>query len=208
MPPSRRGPVVRAARRGAAGRAGGTGGQHDRNGDPPPGGGGRIARGHAVTGPESIRPPVVVASDRRAPGEIALGDSVTIEDGPGLHQHLNSREAGEGHPVGGAIHPGTTVALGLGIDAAIQAADGKRLRIGTLRYCSFTMERRVQVDRPLRATGRVVELGAHHVECTAEVRQDGELVCAARVGLCRTEDGRAAPLSAHYRLGAAGDGGG
>jgi hypothetical protein len=149
---------------------------------------------------ERIGRPQIVGSQRRAPERIALGDSVTIEDGPELHQHLGQRVPGQSHGVGTAIHPGTTVALGLAIDAAILAADGKTLRISQLRYCLFSMERRVSTERPLRATGVVAELGARHVECTAEVSQDGVLVCKARIGLCRVVDGRAVPLSDYYVL--------
>jgi hypothetical protein len=149
---------------------------------------------------ETIRLPRIVASTRRAPEKIALGDTVTIEDGPDLHQLLSTKVPGQGHGIGTAIHPGTTVALGLGIDAAILALDGKKLGISMLRYCSFTMEKRVQINAPLRAIGRVVELGANHVECTAEVWQDEHVVCKARVGLCRVQEGHTVPLSKYYLL--------
>jgi hypothetical protein len=149
---------------------------------------------------ERIRLPSIVTSARRDPQKIALGDTVTIEDGPQLHQHLSTKVAGQDHGIGTAIHPGTTVALGLGIDAAILALNGKALGISMLRYCSFTMETRVKVDQPLRATGRVVALGAHHVECTAEVWQEGHVVCKARVGLCRTENARAVSLARYYLI--------
>jgi hypothetical protein len=140
----------------------------------------------------------VLTSRRRDPERIALGDTVTIEDGPQLHQHLMQRVPDQSFGIGTAIHPGTTVALGLGIDAAILAVNGKKLGISMLRYCSFTMERRVSTQRPLRAVGRVVELGARHVECAAEVWQDDQIVCKARVGLCQVSDGRAAPLVRYY----------
>jgi hypothetical protein len=68
-----------------------------------------------------------------APGAIALGDTVTIEDGPALHRHLSARVPGRDHGIGTAIHPGTTAALGLGIDTAIPAAPGHRARCLTSR---------------------------------------------------------------------------
>jgi hypothetical protein len=147
---------------------------------------------------EDIRLPTVTASRRRDPERIALGDTVTIEDGPQLHQHLSEKVSGQSFGIGTAIHPGTTVALGLGIDAAILAVNGKKLGVSMLRYCSFTMERRVSIDRPLRATGRVAELGARHVECVSEVWQDDHVVCKARIGLCQVRDGQATPLSRYY----------
>jgi hypothetical protein len=153
---------------------------------------------------EAIRLPAVTDSRRRDPERVALGDTVTIEDGPQLHQHLSEKVPGQTFGIGTAIHPGTTVALGLGIDAAILAVNGKKLGISMLRYCSFTMERRVSIDRPLRATGRVAELGARHVECVAEVWQDDHVVCKARVGLCQVRDGRATPLARYYLTDAAG----
>jgi hypothetical protein len=153
-----------------------------------------------MTTVEDIRRPVIVASQRRAPEKIALGDTVTIEDGPELLIHLASKVPEQSHGVGIAMHPGTTVPLGLGIDAAIEAADGRRLGLNVLRYCSFSMERRITRDLPFRAIGRVAELGARHVECTAEVWQGDHVVCKLRVGLCQPRDGQAAPLSKYYLL--------
>ena len=145
-----------------------------------------------------IRQPRVLASARRDPQRIALGDTVTIEDGPQLHQHLATNVPGQTFWVGGAIHPGTTVALGLGIDAVTHATNGRHNGVSMLRYCSFTMESPVARDRPLRATGRVVELGARHVECAAEVWQDDRMVCRARMGFCKVRDGKALPLNRYY----------
>lgn len=155
---------------------------------------------------ERIRRPQIVESQRRDPEKIALGDTVTIEDGPELHQHLASKVPGQTNGVGTAIHPGTTVALGLAIDAAILSLNGKQLGISMLRYCTFSMEKRVSTERSMRATARVAELGARHVECVSEVFQDGHLMCRARIGLCRARDGKAAPLSSYYLLDDTGDG--
>ena len=154
---------------------------------------------------ERIRRPQIVESQRRDPEKVALGDTVTIADGPELHQHLSTKVPGQTNGVGTAIHPGTTVALGLAIDAAILSLNGKQLGISMLRYCSFSMEKRVSMERPMRATGRVVELGARHVECVSEVFQDGHLMCRARIGLCRARDGKAVPLSRYYLLDDASD---
>lgn len=124
---------------------------------------------------------------------------MTLEDGPELHRHLSERVPGQSHGVGAAIHPGTTVPLGLAIDAATLAVNGKALGISILRYCSFSLEHRASTTEPLLATGRVVGLGARHVECVAEVWQHEHLICKARVGLC-VRDGRAVPLSRYYVL--------
>jgi hypothetical protein len=154
---------------------------------------------------EAIRRPQIVASRRYAPDRVALGDTVTLVDGPALHQHLSEPVPGRDHAIGRAIHPGTTVPLGLAIDAAIQAVNGKVLRIGTLRYCSVSLESRVSKTRPLQATARVVALGARHVECVSEVREDERLICRARIGLCQVKDGRAASLAPYYALDCAAD---
>lgn len=149
---------------------------------------------------EQIRAPRIVESKRRDPDKIALGDTVTLEDGPQLHQHLSEKVPGQTNGVGTAIHPGTTVALGLGIDAVTMAINGKKNGVSMLRYCSFTMEKRVSTQLPLRAVGRAVEFGARHVECVAEVFQEGHLVCRARMGMCKVRDGKAIPLSSYYLL--------
>ena len=60
------------------------------------------------------------------------------------------------------------------------------------------MERAISTDRPLQATARVVELGAHHLECVVEVREDEHLICEARIGLCQVREGRAAALGHFY----------
>ena len=145
-----------------------------------------------------VRRPRVIAERRRVTDRIALGDTATLEDGPALLQHLRERAPGQTFALGTAIHPLTTVPLGLAIDAAILAANGRTLSISHLRYCSFSMERAISTDRPLRATARVAELGAHHLECVVEVREDEHLICEARIGLCQVREGRAAPLGHFY----------
>ncbi len=145
-----------------------------------------------------VRRPRVISEQRRVADRIALGDTATLEDGPALLQHLRERAPGQTFALGTAIHPLTTVPLGLAIDAAILAANGRVLSISHLRYCSFSMERVISTDRPLRATARVVELGTHHLECVVEVREDEHLICQTRIGLCQVRDGRAAPLGHLY----------
>ena len=145
-----------------------------------------------------VRRPRVISEQRRVADRIALGDTATLEDGPALLQHLRERAPGQTFALGTAIHPLTTVPLGLAIDAAILAANGRVLSISHLRYCSFSMERIISTDRPLRATARVAELGAHHLECVVEVREDEHLICQTRIGLCQVRDGRAAPLGHLY----------
>ncbi len=147
-----------------------------------------------------VRRPRVVAERRRVADRIALGDTATLEDGPALLRHLREQAPGQTFALGTAIHPLTTVPLGLAIDAAIVAANGRVLSISHLRYCSFSMERGIATDppRPLRAMARVAELGAHHLECVVEVREDEHLICEARIGLCQVREGRAAPLGQFY----------
>ena len=145
-----------------------------------------------------VRRPRVIAEQRRVADRIALGDTATLEDGPALLQHLRERAPGQTFALGTAIHPLTTIPLGLAIDAAILAANGRTLSISHLRYCSFSMERIISTDRPLRATARVAELGAHHLECVVEVREDEHLICQACIGLCQVREGRAAPLGHFY----------
>ncbi len=147
-----------------------------------------------------VRRPQVISERRRVADRIALGDTATLEDGPALLQHLRAPVPGETFALGTAIHPLTTVPLGLAIDAAIVAANGRVLSISHLRYCSFSMERIISTDppRPLRAIARVAELGAHHLECVVEVREDEHLICQARIGLCQVREGRAAPLGQLY----------
>ena len=145
-----------------------------------------------------VRRPRVIAEQRRVADRIALGDTATLEDGPALLQHLRERAPGQIFVLGTAIHPLTTIPLGLAIDAAILAANGRTLSISHLRYCSFSMERVISTDRPLRARARVAELGAHHLECVVEVREDEHLICQARIGLCQVREGRAAPLGHFY----------
>ena len=145
-----------------------------------------------------VRRPRVIAEQRRVADRIALGDTATLEDGPALLQHLRERAPGQTFVLGTAIHPLTTIPLGLAIDAAILAANGRTLSISHLRYCSFSMERVISTDRPLRARARVAELGAHHLECVVEVREDEHLICQARIGLCQVREGRAAPLGHFY----------
>ena len=149
-----------------------------------------------------VRRPRVIAERRRVADRIALGDTATLEDGPALLRHLRERAPGQTFALGTAIHPLTTVPLGLAIDAAIVAANGRTLSISHLRYCSFSMERVIATDppRPLQATARVAELGAHHLECVVEVREDEHLICQARIGLCQVREGRAAPLGQFYVL--------
>ncbi|MAG36808.1 MAG: hypothetical protein CL878_11285 [Dehalococcoidia bacterium] len=145
-----------------------------------------------------VRPPRVISEQRRDADRIALGDTATLEDSPALLQHLRERAPGQTFALGTAIHPLTTIPLGLAIDAAILAVNGRALKIAHLRYSSFSMERIIATTRPLRAVARVAELGAHHIECVVEVWEDEHLVCKARIGLCQVRDGRAALLAHLY----------
>jgi hypothetical protein len=54
------------------------------------------------------------------------------------------------------------------------------------------------------AHGRFAARG--HFRVSIERAGAGNLVCAARIGLCRTVDGRAVPLAGYYRIDADGSG--
>jgi acyl-coenzyme A thioesterase PaaI-like protein len=86
------------------------------------------------------------------------------------------------------------VPLGLGIDAAIEAAGGYDLEVTTLRYCRFSMEAPTSNRRPLRATGAVSQIGKRHVEVEVQVWEQSRLILAGQVGLVRVRGGRAALL--------------
>ncbi len=145
-----------------------------------------------------VRRPRVISERRRVADRIALGDTATLEDSPALLRHLRALAPGQTFALGTAIHPLTTIPLGLAIDAAILAANGRALAISHLRYCSFSMERIISTEQPLRAIARVAELGTHHLECVVEVREDEHLICQARIGLCQVREGRAAALGHLY----------
>lgn len=154
-----------------------------------------------------VRPPRSVEVRRRRPDRITLGDSATVEEGPELLQLLMRPFGGNTWPLGRAIHPMTTVPLGLAIDAAIEAAGGQAMDVATLRYASISMEAFTSNRRPLRATARIAALGARHVEAEVEVWEVTEgqgstgtgseslrVILKGRIGLVRVRGGRAAPL--------------
>jgi len=145
-----------------------------------------------------IRPPRIISEQRSVFDRIALGDSAILEDSPGLLQHLRAPVSGQTYALGTAIHPLTTIPLGLAIDAAILAANGRLLKISHLRYSSFSMEGATSAIRPLKAEARVVELGEHHIECCVDVWENEQLICRARIGLCQVMDGCAASLVRLY----------
>lgn len=138
-----------------------------------------------------VQPPQLVEYRRRKDGVITLGDEATLEEGPELMQMLMRPQRDASFPLGRGIHPMTTVPLGLAVDAAIEAAGGYALDVTTLRYCQFSMESFTSNHRPLRATGRVVELGRRHVETEVEVWEVDRLILKGRVGLVRSRGGRA-----------------
>jgi hypothetical protein len=143
----------------------------------------------------NVQPPRTTALRRRRPDVVALGDEATVEEGPELLQLLMRPFAGASAPLGRGIHPMSTVPLGLGIDAAIEAAGGYALEVTTLRYCSFSMERFTSNRRPLRATARIVVLGRRHVEAEVEVWEEDRLILRGRAGLVRVRGGKAMPLA-------------
>src|SRR5579885_3379457 len=132
-----------------------------------------------------VQPPREIERHRRRDDAISLGDEATLEEGPELLQLLMRPYGRAAFPLGRGLHPMTTVPLGLAIDAAIEAAGDYALEVTTLRYCSFTMEAPTSMRRPLRATGRVVEIGRRHVEVEAQVLEGERLLLRARIGLVR-----------------------
>lgn len=141
-----------------------------------------------------VRPPRAVAYTRRQRGRISTGDSATLEEGPELLQLLMRPYGASSAPLGRGIHPMTTVPLGLGIDAAIEAAGGYDLEVTTLRYANFSMESPTSNRRTLRATGTVAKVGARHVEVDVTVWELDRQVLTGRIGLVRVRAGRAQPL--------------
>ena len=117
-----------------------------------------------------------------------------MEEGPELLQLLMRPYAAASFPLGRGIHPMTTVPLGLGIDAAIEAAGGYDLEVTTLRYSNFSMEAPTSNRRPLRAVGTVTEIGRRHVEVRVEVWEMDRLILKGSVGLVRVRGGRAVPI--------------
>ncbi|MBI3970414.1 MAG: hypothetical protein HY332_03915 [Chloroflexi bacterium] len=144
---------------------------------------------------QEVRPPRTIEVHRRRDGVVTLGDRVTLEDSPQLLRLLMQRNAGAPAPLGRAIHPMTTVPLGLAIDAAIEAAGGYDVGITTLRYCQFSMEASTTNRRALRSTAQIVQLGRRHVEAAVEVWEEDRLILQGRVGLVRVHGGRASPLT-------------
>jgi hypothetical protein len=142
-----------------------------------------------------VRPPRGVDYRRRREGTISLGDEATVEEGPELLQMLMKPYAGAAFPLGRGIHPMTTVPLGLGVDAAIEAAGGYDLDVTTLRYSTFTMEAPTSNRRPLRATGRIVGVGRRHVDVDVEVWEVDRLILRGRVGLVRVRGGKAVSIA-------------
>lgn len=97
--------------------------------------------------------------------------------------------------LGRAIHPMTTVPLGLAIDAAIEAAGGYRLEVTTLRYSSFSMEAPTSNRRTLTATAIVTLTGRRHIEVTCTVTEGERTILQGIFGLVRVVRGRASRLT-------------
>ncbi len=132
--------------------------------------------------------------ERADPDRIAVGDWARLRCSDELLRLLMSRYRDATAPLGRAIHPMTTVPLGLAIDAAIEAAGGARLEVTTLRYSSFSMEAPTSNRRPLLATARIEVVGRRHVEVACVVAEGDRTILTGRFGLVRVVRGRAAPL--------------
>lgn len=145
--------------------------------------------------PARVQPARVVALLRADPDRIAVGDTATLRCTDELLRLLMSRHRAAAEPLGRAIHPMTTVPVGLAIDAAIEAAGGYLLEVTTLRYATFSMEAPTSNRRPLVATARVEAIGDRHVDVTCVVSEGARTILTGRFGLVRVVRGRAARLS-------------
>jgi hypothetical protein len=141
-----------------------------------------------------VRPPRGVEYRRRRRDTISIGDEATLEEGPELLQLLMKPFGGAGFPLGRGIHPMTTAPLGLGIDAAIEAAGGYDLDVTTLRACSFSMEAPTSNRRTLRATAHVAAIGRRHVDVEMEVWEVDRLILRGKVTLVRVRGGKAVAI--------------
>ncbi|MSQ43696.1 MAG: hypothetical protein EXR45_05750 [Chloroflexi bacterium] len=145
--------------------------------------------------PASVRPARITACRRALDERISIGDTVTLEAGAELLRLLMSRYRGADAPLGRAIHPMTTVPLGLAIDAAIEAAGGSRLEVTTLRYSSFSMEAPTSNRRTLTAIASVTATGRRHVEVSCTVTEAERTILHGTFGLVRVVRGRASRLT-------------
>lgn len=134
-------------------------------------------------------------SRRASQDRISIGDAVTLETGAELLRLLMSRYRGATAPLGRAIHPMTTVPLGLAIDAAIEAAGGYRLEVTTLRYSSFSMEAPTSNRLALTAIAVVTLVGRRHVEVACTVTEAERTILRGTFGLVRVVRGRASLLT-------------
>lgn len=145
--------------------------------------------------PASVHPARTTASRRALSDRITIGDTVTLETDPELLRLLMSRYRGASAPLGRAIHPMTTVPLGLAIDAAIEAVGGYRLEVTSLRYSSFSMEAPTSNRRTLTAMAIVTLIGRRHVEVSCTVTEGERTILLGTFGLVRVVHGRASRLT-------------
>ena len=145
--------------------------------------------------PSSVHPARITASQRALHDRISIGDTVTLETSAELLRLLMSRYRGAPAPLGRAIHPMTTVPLGLAIDAAIEAAGGYRLEVTTFRYSSFSMEAPTSNRRTLTAMAIVTLVGRRHVEVACTVTEAERTILRGIFGLVRVVRGRASRLT-------------
>lgn len=140
--------------------------------------------------------PQVVSRTTREAGAISLGDVADVRLEPGLLAFLMTPvEAGD-PPPGRGTHPMSGVPLGIAIEAAICAVDGKARGIDVLRACEIAFESHVRPDDVLRARAEVIAVGGKSVRLQVEIRaeQDDRLLLRGNVVLVRVVDGRAVAL--------------
>jgi len=99
-------------------------------------------------------------------------------------------------PPGRGLHPMTGVPMGLAIEAAIQAVDGKRRGVDVLRACNASFLSPADWLVPMEASAQVHAVTPRSVEIDAEVRNEatGAIVLRARIVLVRVVGGRAMEL--------------
>jgi hypothetical protein len=160
-----------------------------------------------VTPSPSFRVPELVARHTKVPGKVSVGDWAEVRLGPGLLEFLMTAR-GAGAPPGRGTHPMTGVPLGVGIEAAIQAASGKENGIDVLRACECVLESPVSAGEVLRARGEVVSLGRRcvraHLKVYGELTDCSEstnrLLLKGEVILVRVVEGKAVRLDSLVHL--------
>jgi len=116
--------------------------------------------------------PEMIGGGQRRPGMVSLGDWAEMRLEPDLLVYLSTAPE-KGLPIRGkSVHPMTGLPIGIGVDAAIKAADGKENGIEVLRALEVELASPIPQDEAVIARGEVISFGRRHVRCRMEVRTD------------------------------------